>query len=114
MAMFDNMLMLLDSSADVMSNVTGQAIDFHGEDTKELYYRIVVPKAPMSLEVAIEHSDDGSSWGLLVKSEAITKAGEVILHARSKKAFRRANVTVSGNAGALKIGAVPAGSSRKW
>lgn len=42
MAMFDNMLMLLDSSADVTSNVTGQAIDFHGEDTKELYYRIVV------------------------------------------------------------------------
>lgn len=114
MAVYDHKRMLVDSDVDVQAGATGAAVDFSGEDSTEMFYRILVPKKPTTLTVEIEHSDNKSDWHLLVKSEPITKAGEFVLHARSKKKYRRAKYELTGNAGALKIGAVPAGTSANW
>lgn len=116
--MFDSKLMLIDSSTDVTTNVTGDAVDFRGEDAAQLVYRVLVPAFTAgSVTVTIQQSDDGSTnWSDLVKSDAIAKAGQVHLHARGKKRYRRATLAVSGsgNFGKMRVGVVPAGTYRDW
>lgn len=117
--MFDAKLMLIDSASNVTAAVTGSALDFKGEDMAQLVYRILVPAAAAntSMTVTIQESDNGTDWVDLVKSEAITAAGQKHIHARGKKRYRRALIAVTGtgpNFGKVKIGVVPAGIGTDW
>lgn len=116
--MFDSKQMLIDSQTDVTGTATGSALDFRGEDMAELVYRILVPTATAgSMKVRIEQSEDGSTnWTPIVESDTIDKAGVYHVHARAKKRFRRAAITVNGagNFGKVRVGTVPAGTYRDW
>lgn len=118
--MFDKKAMLIDSTADVTATgITGSKVDFYGPDPTEFVYRIVVPAAvdTTSMVAKIQESDDGTTWNDLVTFPTITKAGDNHVHARSKKRYRRAVLTVTGataNFGKVRLGQVSAGNYHSW
>ena len=121
--MFDKNLMLLDSVTDVTGDVTGDAVDFKGQDLTDVYYGIQVPAvSPMgddSLVVKIQHSATTTAGDFtdLVTSTSITAAGEYVVHARSNKRYRRAVLDTTGvsvNLGKVRVGVVAGGTYTNW
>jgi len=119
--MFDLNLMLIDSLENVTDDVTGDAVDFKGQDLTDVYYGIQVPAVSTddSVVVKIQHSDTTTAEDFtdLVTSPSITAAGEYVLHARSSKRYRRAIIDVTGesvNLGKVRVGVVAGGTYTNW
>ena len=106
----DHKLMLIDSTADVTSTVTGSAVDLNGDDMDELNVRCVVPSVSGTtpkIVLKIQGSDDKSNWTDLYVFPDITGAGEFSHKFRGKGRWRRAVATVSGtspNFGKVLVG----------
>jgi len=119
--MFDLNLMLIDSLENVTGDVTGDAVDFKGQDLTDVYYGIQVPAVSTddSLVVKIQHSatTTADDFTDLVTSASITAAGEYVVHARSNKRYRRAVLDTTGgsiNLGKVRVGVVAAGTYTNW
>lgn len=113
---FDEKLMLVDSSANVTSTVTGSAVDFNGPDMDELNIRIIVPSVSGTtpkIVAKIQESANGSDgWKDIYTFPDITAAGEYSKKMRGTLRYRRAVLTVSGtspNFGFVKVGASTGG-----
>ena len=120
--MYDAKLMLIDSAAAVEDNVTGDAVDFRGEDHKVLHYRIIIPEVAddTTATIKIQESADGTTWVDLITPPAYSAAADTVVHARSRLRYRRATITKAGtgvanfDCGKVKMGVVPAGTHRDW
>jgi len=119
--MFDLNLMLIDSLENVTGDVTGDAVDFKGQDLTDVYYGIQVPAVSTddSLVVKIQHSatTTADDFTDLVTSAPITAAGEYVVHARSNKRYRRAVLDTTGvsiNLGKVRVGVVAGGTYTNW
>lgn len=118
--MFDNTKMFIQSTNDVTANVTGEAVEFPGEDMRELYVGIFAPQATGTtpkLVATLEESSDKVNWKVVATSEPLTTKGNVTMHACCKKRWRRVVLTVTGttpNFGKVIAGLVTSGNQRNW
>ena len=73
--MYDSELLLRDGSTDLTATETGSAVEIG--DFKDMTFRLVVPAiadAADTLDVAVQYSDDGSTWTELFAFPQITGA----------------------------------------
>lgn len=104
---FDDKLMLLEPEEDLTSTVTGEAVDFNGDDMDELNFRAIIPSFNGGkLVLKYQGSDNLQNWHDLYTTQEIITVGEFSHKIRGKGRYRRVVATVTGTAnfGKVKVG----------